>query len=209
MNKRFAGLVLAVSATLAVPAWSQDKPQAAPPDAGAVVIGREPGGAVAGGVRTRSATITKIDSATRDITLKRPDGNEVTIRAGDAVKNFDQLKVGDVVTLKQGAALLVELRKVEGGGIRQRTDWVEVFLSQPGQSPGVGVRHTVHAVVNVFAIDHKKKTVTLRGVRETRKFEVDDPKLLDSLKVGDQVEATLVQGEALFVEPRGKAARKK
>ncbi|WP_431275310.1 hypothetical protein ACQ858_02720 [Variovorax ureilyticus] len=209
MNKRFVGFMLAVSATLSVPAWSQDKSQAAPPDAGAVVIGREPGGAVAGGVRTRSATITKIDSATRDITLKRPDGQEVTIRASDAVKNFDKLKVGDVVTLKQGAALLVELRKVEGGGIRQRTDWVEVFLSQPGQSPGVGVRHTVHAVVNVFAIDRKKKTVTLRGVHETRKFEVDDPKLLESLKVGDQVEATLVQGEALFVEPAGKAAKKK
>src|SRR5689334_14147220 len=99
MNKRVVGLMLAVSATLSVPAWSQDKPQSAPPDAGAVVIGREPGEAVAGGVVTRSATITKIDSATRDITLKRPDGTEVTIRAGDEVKNFDKLKVGDIVTL--------------------------------------------------------------------------------------------------------------
>lgn len=208
MNKRIVGLMLAVSAMLSVPAWSQNKPQAAPPDAGAVVIGREPGEAVAGGMVTRSATITKIDPATRDITLKRPDGTEVTIRAGDAVKNFDKLKVGDVVTLKQGAALLIGLSKVEGGGIRQRTDWVEVFLSQPGQSPGVAVRHTVHAVVSVFAIDRKKKTVTLRGVRETRKFEIDDPKILESLKVGDQVEATLIQGEALFVEP-GRAPKKK
>ena len=209
MKKRIAGLMLAVSATVAFPVWSQDKPQAAPPDDGAVVIGREPGEALAAGVRTRSATITKIDSATRDITLKRPNGAEVTIRASDAVKNFDQLKVGDVVTLKQGAALLVGLTKVEGNGIRQRTDWVEVFLSQPGQSPGVAVRHRVHAVVNVFAIDRKKKTVTLRGVRETRKFEIDDPKLLESLKVGDQVEATLIQGEALFVEPAARAAKKK
>jgi len=209
MNKRIVGLMLAVSATVSVPAWSQDKAQTAPPDAAAVVIGREPGEAVAGGVVTRSATITKIDAAKRDITLKRPNGTEVTIRAGEEVKNFDQLKVGDIVTLKQGAALLMELRKTEGSGIRQRSDWVEVFLSQPGQSPGVAVKHTVRAVVNVFAIDRKKKTVTLRGVRETRKFEVDDPKLLDSLKVGDQVEATLIQGEALFVERAGKPKAKK
>jgi hypothetical protein len=47
------------------------------------------------------------------------------------------------------------------------------------------------------------------AVDETRIFAVDAPKLLDSLKVGDLVEATLIQGEALFVEPGGKAPKKK
>ncbi|MBO9513485.1 MAG: hypothetical protein J7549_05145 [Variovorax sp.] len=202
MNKRIVGFVLAACAAVVVPAWAQDKPGAAPPDGAAVVIGREPGeAALAAGVRVRSATITAIDPATRDITLRRPNGPEVVIRASDAVKNFDRLKVGDRVTLTQEAALLVGLRPVDAGGIRQRTDWIEVHTAQPGERPGAALKHRVQAVVNVFAIDRKSRTVTLRGVRETRKFVVDDPKLLASLKVGDQVEATLIQGEALTVEP--------
>jgi Cu/Ag efflux protein CusF len=202
MNKRILGIALALSATLAVPAWSQDKPAVSASDEGAVVIGRESGEAMAARVRVRTATIKAIDPATRDVTLSRPNGPDVVIRAGDAVKNFDQLKVGDRVTLKQGEALLLGLRKVTGG-IRERSDWMEVHLSQPGERPGVAVKHTIQAIANVTAIDRKTGKVTLRGVKETRKFDVNDPKLLASLKVGDQVEATLVQGEALVVRPAG------
>lgn len=200
MNKRILGLALALSATLAVPAWSQDKLAVPASDEGAAVIGREPGEAMAASVRVRTATIKAIDPATRDVTLSRPNGPDVVIHASEAVKNFDQLKVGDRVTLKQGEALLIGLRKV-AGGIRERTDWVEVHVAQPGDRPGVVVRHRIQAVANVTAIDRKTGKVTLRGVRETRKFDVNDPKLLASLKVGDQVEATLLQGEALVVQP--------
>ena len=44
-----------------------------------------------------SATITAIDKATRGITLKSPQGDEMQGTAVPEVKNFDQLKVGDVV----------------------------------------------------------------------------------------------------------------
>ena len=46
-----------------------------------------------------TATITAIDKATRDVTLKGPQGNDVTVTASPEVKNFDQLKVGDQVDL--------------------------------------------------------------------------------------------------------------
>ncbi len=200
MNKRILGIALALSATLAVPAWSQDKPAVSASDDGEVVIGREPSEAMAARVRVRTATIKAIDPATRDVTLSRSEGPDVVIHASSAVKNFDQLKVGDRVTLTQGEALLIGLRKVTGG-IRERTDWVEVHVAQPGDRPGVVVKHRIQAIANVTAIDRKAGKVTLRGVRETRKFDVNDPKLLASLKVGDQVEATLLQGEALVVQP--------
>lgn len=200
MNKRTLGIALALSATLAAPAWSQDKPAVSASDEGEVVIGREPGEAMVARVRVRTATIKAIDPATRDVTLSRSEGPDVVIHASDAVKNFDQLKVGDRVTLKQGEALLLGLRKVTGE-IRERTDWVEVHVAQPGDRPGVVVKHRIQAIANVTAIDRKAGKVTLRGVRETRKFDVNDPKLLASLKVGDQVEATLLRGEALVVQP--------
>src|ERR1700757_3450050 len=153
MNKRILGiaLALALSATLGVPAWSQDKPTVSASDAGGVVIGREPGEAVAALMRERTATIKAIDPATRNVTLTRPSGPDVVIRASDAVKNFDQLKVGDRVTLKQGEALLLELRKVTGG-IRERTDWMEVDVAPAGARPGVVVKHKIQAIANVTAI---------------------------------------------------------
>ena len=46
-----------------------------------------------------TATITAIDKATRDVTLKGPQGNEMTVTAGPEVKNFEKLKVGDQVNL--------------------------------------------------------------------------------------------------------------
>src|SRR5437879_1903431 len=109
MNKRTLGIALALSATLAAPAWPQDKPAVSASDEGEVVIGREPGEAMVARVRVRTATIKAIDPATRDVTLSRPEGPDVVIHASDAVKNFDQLKVGDRVTLKQGEALLLGL----------------------------------------------------------------------------------------------------
>ncbi len=41
-----------------------------------------------------TATITAIDKATRDVTLRGPQGNEITVTAGPKIKNFDKLKVG-------------------------------------------------------------------------------------------------------------------
>src|SRR5262249_40144101 len=46
------------------------------------------------------ATVEKVDKDTREVTLKKDDGTSVTIKAPDTVRNFDQIKVGDMVTAK-------------------------------------------------------------------------------------------------------------
>ena len=55
-----------------------------------------PAAAVATSIRGVS-TIEKIDAKTREVTLKREDGSLVTIVAGEEVRNFAQMKVGDNV----------------------------------------------------------------------------------------------------------------
>ena len=61
------------------------------------------------------ATVTAVDKASRDVTLKGPQGNEITVTAGPDVKNFDAIKVGDGVNVSYKEALIVELKK--GGGM--------------------------------------------------------------------------------------------
>ena len=62
-----------------------------------------------------TATISALDAAKREITLKGPDGKEVTMVAGPEVKNYNQLKVGDKVDIQYVEALVLELKK--GGGL--------------------------------------------------------------------------------------------
>ena len=69
-----------------------------------------------------SATITAIDKATRDVTLKGQQGNLMTVTAGPEVKNFDKLKVGDQVDLQYIEALTLELKKGGGMVVAHRED---------------------------------------------------------------------------------------
>lgn len=189
-------LSLAAVATLASAgtAWAQ------PADKTKVMVGRGQDGAGGAVVHTQHATITAIDQASRSVTLKTETGEVVTIHAGEAVQNFAQLKVGDVVTFRRSAAVLVGLRKVSDG-IRQRTEWVDVQRNAPGARPGLTARHIVQAIANVIAIDAKAGTVDLRGVNEMRTVAVPDRGILTSLKVGDQVEVTIVDSDAISIRP--------
>ena len=58
------------------------------------------------------ATVTAIDPATRTVTLKNEKGETFPVQAGSAVKNFDQIKVGDIVkaTYTESIAFQVFLR---------------------------------------------------------------------------------------------------
>src|SRR5215467_9741298 len=57
------------------------------------------------------ATVQKIDRDTREVTLKKEDGTMVTIKAPDTVRNFDQIKVGDIVTAKYTQSVALAVRK--------------------------------------------------------------------------------------------------
>jgi hypothetical protein len=51
------------------------------------------------------ATVTAIDKAKRTVTVKGPRGNTKTLTVGKEARNFDQVKVGDTVTLTYVEAL--------------------------------------------------------------------------------------------------------
>ena len=100
------------------------------------MVGTAPGKAAAVETVKMTATITAIDKATRDVTLKGPQGNEVVLTAGPEVKNFDKLKVGDQVNLDYIEALTLELKK--GGGMPvARTEKAGAAGAKPGDSPAM------------------------------------------------------------------------
>lgn len=209
MMKRIVGITLLASTALIQTAFAQEKtkPMAEPSVEGAIITGKQKGAVGVADVVVSRATITQVDQAARTVTVKRPAGDEVVIKVSDRVKNFAQVKVGDQIVLRQGQALVMELKKVgTSSGIRERSDKEAIAIAKPGDKPGVAVAHQIKVMADVTNVDKKAGTVTLRGVRESRTLKVNDPKMLAEIKTGDQVEATYVEGEALSVEaaPTGK-----
>ncbi len=61
-------------------------------------LGEKPAGRYTRSVNI-SAAIEALDHGTRKVTLRGPKGNRVTLRVGDNVRNLEEVKVGDLVTV--------------------------------------------------------------------------------------------------------------
>ena len=144
--------------------------------------------------------ITGIDKATREVTIRGGSGNELTITAGPQVKNFKQIKVGDLVTLSYIAALGLDLRK-GGGRLRERVESDQAVAAKPGEKPGFAVSRTVKVIADVSAVDAAAGTITLRGPKRSIDLSVTDKELLKDIRVGDQIAATYEEAVAIAVTP--------
>jgi len=152
-----------------------------------------------------SATITAIDKATRGITLKGPKGDVVTVTAGPEVKNFEQLKVGDVVNISYLEALALELKK--GGGLKvAKTETAGAAGVKPGEQPAGVVGRQVTVVGDVIKLDAATQTITVKGPQRTVELKARDPEQFKLIAVGDQIQATYTEALAVAVTPVAKPA---
>jgi len=187
-------IAIVIASAVASPAVAQT---------GGVVAETAPGKAGVAQTIKITATITAIDKATRDITLKGPQGNEVVVTAGPDVKNFDNMKVGDQVNAQYVEALTLELKK--GGGMTvARSDQGGVLEAKPGQKPGGVAGRQVTIVADVVDVNPAKQSITLRGPKRTVELVVSDPAQFKLIAKGDQVEAKYTQALAIAVEPAAK-----
>ena len=187
-------IAIVIASAVASPAVAQT---------GGVVAETAPGKAGVAQTVKITATITAIDKATRDITLKGPQGNEVVVTAGPDVKNFDNMKVGDQVNAQYVEALTLELKK--GGGMTvARSDQGGVLEAKPGQMPGGVAGRQVTIVADVVDVNPAKQSITLRGPKRTVEVVVPDPAQFKLVAKGDQVEAKYTQALAIAVEPATK-----
>jgi hypothetical protein len=176
---------------------------------GGAVLASEPGKATVARTVEVSAQVLAIDKATRTLTLKSPKGEVVDVVAGEEVRNFDQIKVGDNVVARYVAALTLELKKtkVAAGDPTVREGMAK---AQPGERPAVAGARQITAIADVTAVDPQKSTITLKGPRgNVMTLNVLNPDQFKVVKKGDQVEVTYTEALALTVEPAPKPAAAK
>ena len=194
MRKLIGSIGFVVLAPLAIPAAAQT---------GTAVVAKGPG--VAGVAQTvkLTGTITAMDAATRALTLKGPEGKEVTLTAGPEVKNFAQMKVGDQVNVEFVEALTLELKKGSTAPVA-RTEQAGAAAAKPGERPAGAVGRQVTIIAEVMNVDAKTQVVTLRGPQRTVELKVKDPEQFKRVAKGDRVEATYTEALAIAVEPAKK-----
>lgn len=148
-----------------------------------------------------SARVVRIDRKTRTVALEGPEGNVWDVVAGDEVRNFKQIKVGDMVVARYVQALSLELRKTKGGG-RAVTKTDVASRAKPGDRPAGAVARQVTAIADVVGVDPEKSTITLKGPRgNIVELNVRNPDHFKVVKTGDEVEVTYTEALALSVEP--------
>jgi len=196
--------ILPLVALLAAAAVPLAHAQAQPEARGAIAT--SPGKGVAVQYVTANATVQSTDPATRTVTLKMPKGNVKSIVAGPEVRNFDQIKAGDVVTVEYAEALALELKK-GGKALVARTETSGMDRSKPGDKPGGVAAREVKVVADVVNVDEKAKVVSVKGpAGNVVDLNIRDPEQLKLIKKGDQIEATYTEALAVSLKPTEKKA---
>jgi Cu/Ag efflux protein CusF len=148
------------------------------------------------------ATVQDIDYAKREVTLKGPNGKSVQVAISDEVRNFPQMKKGDIVNVGYYESVALALGKP--GEVLPATSRSETLARRaPGQKPG-GLAVTVtQTTATVEDVDREKREVTLKGPEgNTVTLEVD-PSVgnLQRIKKGDTITANRTEALAISVEP--------
>ena len=146
------------------------------------------------------AVVEAIDLATRQVTLRGPQGNTQTITVSEEARNLPQVKVGDRVVMEfyQGLAMALTPSSTS---VRKRVETTTGQRTALGQKPGGMVVQTVEVDATVTALDPQARTVTLRGPKRTLTLEVAKDVNLNQVKVGDQVHAIYQEALAISVRP--------
>ena len=191
------GFVVLAAALAALPAAAQT---------GAAVVAKEPG---QGGRRRRrsrsTATITAIDAATRAVTLKGPQGNESRSPPGPEVKNFAQMKVGDLVNVEYVEALTLELKKGSAAPVA-RTEQAGAAGGEARASalPAWSGRQVTIIADVVGARRRRSRSSRCAARSAPSSSKSSDPAQFKLVAKGDRVEATYTEAMAIAVTPAKK-----
>jgi len=152
------------------------------------------------------ATVVDINKKERELTLRGENGDEIVMIAGEEVRNFAQIKKGDIVEVEYHRAVASALEKASDATVAGQA--LTVDRAPAGAKPGAWVMQTKSIVATVLDIDMKNRLLTVQGPQGgivTVKVPADK-KTFDSLKKGDKISA--VYSEAVAISVKSPAKKK-
>lgn len=149
-----------------------------------------------------TATVSAVDAARRKVTLVTRDGQKTTVTCGRDIINFDQIRVGDQLTVVVAEEFVAYL--ASAGGPQGSGATTAVVLAPKGAKPGGVVADTVQVTAKVTAIDLVQHKATLQFPDgSTRTVAVRRDVDLTQRKVGEEVVIRVTEMLAISVsKPR-------
>ena len=147
-----------------------------------------------------NAVVEAINHETREVRLKRADGEVIEFVASEEARNLGQVSVGDIVNAEYVHSVSIEV--VANEGYEPEAGQMQAMArSKAGEMPGVAAINTQVATATVEAINIEANTFKLKGVDGTiNEYTARNPENLKRAKVGDLVIMTVTDAVAIAVE---------
>ena len=165
---------------------------------------------IAGAQTTRQATLNEVtvrgtvqavDQVARIVKIQAEDGRVVTLDVPTTATRFDQVKVGDVVSMTYYDKVSVRPKAAGEAAVNQVLE--PTTTPTPGALPGATRAWQKVATMTLTNLDAATRSVTFSGPTGTTytRFLIDtvDPAVFSSLNVGDKVDVTWTEALSLQV----------
>jgi hypothetical protein len=151
---------------------------------------------------TVRGTVEAVDPALRVVRIRGTQGNVVTLDVPASITRFNEVRVGDVVTVAYYD--VVNIRPKDPGEPAVDTIAEPTTTRTPGTLPGATVAKQRVATVTITAWDAATGTVTFTGPKgqsyTRRVADTLDPAVRQRLQVGDRADITWTEAVRLSVE---------
>lgn len=152
-----------------------------------------------------AVTVAAIDQAQRLITVRGPEGNELTLEVGPEVRNLAQVEQGDIVRLSyEQAYMAVRIDPEEQPQIAAAATSGAARAAE-GERPGLAIGAMVTMVVMIESIGPDGRTATFitpdGGLQAIYVEREESRAFARSLQAGDLVQLTRAEALALVVDP--------
>lgn len=146
------------------------------------------------------ASVEAINHETREVKLKRADGEIIEFVASEEARNLDQVSVGDIVTAEYVESLSIEVVANEGFE-PDAGEMAAIARTEKGQMPGVAAIDVQVATATVEDINIEANTFKLRGPDgSVEEYVARNPENLKRAKVGDLVVFTATTSVTIVVD---------
>lgn len=153
-------------------------------------------------VVTAKGTIEAIATEQRALTVKFDGGYSEVVSVSPQVKRFNEVKVGDRVTMRFYESVVLQVRKPGDTTPAPPESDRSSATAGTGAYPGGTAARQRKATVTIVAIDKTVPSITVKtteGMTVTRK--IYDVKNLEGVAVGDKIDITYTEALLVTLEP--------
>lgn len=199
-------------AGIAVASWAgvaiAQQPQMDQPKSGSAAQGDKTGmppTEMVGQLMHLTATVQKVDTTKRELTLKDASGNQMMIQVPEDVSRLDQVKKGDTLNIDYYQSVALSLKKP---GMASSPSETQMTARDAGKLPGGLVARKISASAEVMKVIPDENKLTIKGPGgDVDTINVTNPDVqadLHKLKKGDRIQVTYSQALAASITPKEK-----